>query len=140
MQKKCSRCKIEKDIDCFSLNKAKKSGRQTTCKECQKNYSNQHYQKNKSIYIERASKKKKEIRKWWKEYKKQFKCACGESHPACIDFHHPDNNKEKDVSTLFNEGAVKKGLEEIEKCIPVCANCHRKIHAKIINDKILNKS
>ena len=32
--KKCSRCKIEKPVNCFSRNVTRKDGKQHTCKEC----------------------------------------------------------------------------------------------------------
>jgi hypothetical protein len=128
MFKFCNSCQQEKLIENFSFKSKAKGTRSSKCKTCHRVDSNNHYKRNTEYYIKKASEKKKQIREWWREHKKQFKCACGESHPACIDFHHPDNNKEKDVSTLFNEGAVKKGLEEIKKCIPICSNCHRKLH------------
>ncbi len=31
---------------------------------------------------------------WLRIYKKDLKCIkCGESHPACLDFHHVDSKK-----------------------------------------------
>jgi hypothetical protein len=68
------------------------------------------------------------------DYKKQHPCRCGESEPACLDFHHR-NPKEK----LFalNAGVKSKSLEvitvEIAKCILLCANCHRKVHAGLLS-------
>ena len=58
--------------------------------------------------------------------------VCGESEKACIDFHH------KDPSTkLFSVGSSKtKTYEELEKeinkCVCLCANCHRKYHKGLI--------
>ena len=131
MYKFCNSCKTEKNIDDFNFKNISKQTRQSKCKDCQKIASNNHYKNNSEKYITAASEKKKQIRDWWQDYKKQFKCACGESHPACIDFHHPENNKEKDVSAFFNEGAINKGLEELKKCIPICSNCHRKLHYEL---------
>lgn len=131
MSKFCNSCQTEKPIDQFNFKNITKQTRQSKCKDCQKIASNNHYQNNKNIYIERASEKKKEIRAQYQKLKKQYQCACGESHPACIEFHHPEDNKEKDVSTFFNEGAFNKGLQEIEKCISICANCHRKLHYEL---------
>lgn len=34
----CTSCKVNKELVCFSINKAKPSGLQTHCKECQKTY------------------------------------------------------------------------------------------------------
>lgn len=57
------------------------------------------------------------------------KCAkCGETRFYVLDFHH------KDASTKeFTIGKLKKGSQdliqdEINKCITLCANCHREFH------------
>jgi hypothetical protein len=57
---------------------------------------------------------------------------CGEHDPACLDFHHcnPDE-KVRGIGTLVCRNTnIAKILEEIEKCDVICANCHRKWHAK----------
>ncbi len=62
------------------------------------------------------------------EFKKTLYCTvCGENDPACLDFHHLDKSqKDYSVSDLVRcSGKMKK---ELEKCIPICANCHRKLH------------
>ena len=58
------------------------------------------------------------------------KCAhCNQSFPdECYDFHHL-SDKKHDVGKLTH--ATKKWetiLEEINKCILLCANCHRIHH------------
>lgn len=54
---------------------------------------------------------------------------CGESDAACLDFHHKDaSTKENDISGLLQQKKFDKLAIEIEKCVVVCANCHRKIH------------
>ena len=68
---------------------------------------------------------------WYFSLKVGKKCEiCGESHPACLDYHHK-NPKEK-VSIIYNlvrrTADNKKILKEISKCILICSNCHRKIH------------
>lgn len=55
---------------------------------------------------------------------------CGEDHQACIEFHHLNPAKKRfNISMAVISGRYSKGiiLKELEKCIPVCANCHRKI-------------
>ncbi len=59
------------------------------------------------------------------------KCSrCG--YNRCIDaleFHHT-NPKEKDIQLSAGKGyRFEKAIPELEKCILVCANCHREIHA-----------
>ena len=57
-----------------------------------------------------------------------FACrACGLNEPDVIQWHHLDpSTKEFDVwRTAWSE---EKFWNEILKCIPLCANCHVKIH------------
>jgi len=62
---------------------------------------------------------------------KTQKCQqCGESHRACLVFHHRDPKvKELEVSNCINY-SIRKIKEEAAKCDILCANCHRKLHYK----------
>ena len=67
--------------------------------------------------------------------KESVPCSCcGDYHPACcMDHHHLDPSvKEKQVSAMIAANSWKKIQEEIDKCVLVCSNCHRKIHAGLI--------
>ena len=58
------------------------------------------------------------------------KCAvCGEVYPACVfDFHHIEpGKKEMNLARLLRFN-WKKVMAELEKCIMLCANCHRAVH------------
>ena len=115
----------------FKQNSKRKDGLQSQCISCQKEYRRKHYLKNKKKYIDKSKKWRKEFRQWWKEYKKQFSCIrCGENHPACIQFHHINDDKENDVAYFVGIGNLKKVLDEIAKCMVLCANCHAKEHWK----------
>jgi hypothetical protein len=53
---------------------------------------------------------------------------CGETHIACLAFHHRDKNeKEYSISNMENMSleTIKK---EIAKCDMLCHNCHAKHH------------
>ena len=54
----------------------------------------------------------------------------GVFHNASYDFHHKDPN-EKDYA-LGNKKCLKieSHIEELKKCILICSNCHRALHAK----------
>jgi hypothetical protein len=128
MVKKCYGCGTE-DLNKFKSNKNKKDGLQSQCITCQKKYRKEHYEKNKEKYILKAAAWKEKFLEWWREYKKQFVCKhCGETHPACIEFHHHDDNKEGCVSKLVQDACKQKALKEIAKCTPLCSNCHKKLH------------
>jgi transcription elongation factor Elf1 len=64
------------------------------------------------------------------QYKKTHPCVvCGENRLPCLDFHHIDGKKEGSVSQMVQRPESKVRLiAEMEKCIIVCANCHRIIH------------
>lgn len=57
---------------------------------------------------------------------------CGETDPCCLEFHHL-NPDEKELQVSEQHNNLERVLKEIEKCIVVCSNCHRKIHAGKIN-------
>ena len=58
-----------------------------------------------------------------------FSCiACGENEPCCIDWHHiNDETKSFNIGTgmMRNE---EVWWDELLKCVPLCSNCHRKLH------------
>lgn len=133
---------MELHIDCFKKNKSKPDGLQSQCISCQKKYRKDHYEKNRVKYIKKAKTARGIFRLWWIEYKKSFVCSkCPESDSDCIQFHHHDANKDMGVSELVLIGSKKRVLEEIEKCTPLCANCHIKEHARLRRlEKVSEKS
>jgi hypothetical protein len=76
----------------------------------------------------RPSRAKK--RQWLIDYKKTKTCShCHEDDYRCLSFHHFDSNKEDIVSNMVSRGnSLQKILEEINKCMVLCANCHRIVH------------
>ena len=62
------------------------------------------------------------------EMKKSLSCVyCGYSNPLCIDFDHIDRTTKKGTPATMITGGYNWDdvLNEISKCQPVCANCHR---------------
>jgi hypothetical protein len=95
------------------------------------NASRKHYLKNKKNRLADNKARRERNATWFKEYKRTKSCLyCGESHPACIDFHHRDpSEKEINPSNMLSQGwSPERMLKELMKCDPVCANCHRKLH------------
>lgn len=99
--------------------------------ERERAYRKAHYEKNKAYYIAKAKESKAKRRVEWVEFKSSLSCTkCGENHFATLDFHHvvrsPENEK---VHRLAGNGRYRKAMQEIrDKCIVLCANCHRKLH------------
>lgn len=131
----CSKCKKEKPITEFNTRKRKtKISLQSNCISCNKEYAKQHYNDNKVLYIKRKEITKKALKDWFVDYKSTLKCEiCG--YNKCIealDFHHI-NVDEKDfaISVMINSQMNKTNIiNEINKCMILCANCHREIHSK----------
>ncbi|RQH00965.1 homing endonuclease associated repeat-containing protein [Natrarchaeobius oligotrophus] len=72
----------------------------------------------------------RELRRWVHDRKRDAGCRrCAESDPECLDFHHPGDTKEATVSELVSESKPKQRVSlETERCLVLCANCHRKEH------------
>lgn len=72
-----------------------------------------------------------EIGKILEDFKKNGCALCPEKEPCCMSAHHL-NPEEKDFSIANSRKdgySLKKVVDELKKCICVCENCHRKIHA-----------
>ena len=73
----------------------------------------------------------RELKQWaWERKRMAGGCVrCGEHRPACLDFHHPTDEKEATVATLISDNRSKTRIQaEIDRCTVLCANCHRKKH------------
>lgn len=106
-------------------------------RERQKEYSGSHYQRNKEKVRARSAENRKRYRAAWVQYKSEQKCShCGFSHPAVIDFHHTDPKPDDEkINKLTSGGQFEKARKEAEeKCIPLCANCHRILHWNEVHD------
>lgn len=119
----CSKCGIEKPISDYHKNGFDALGNQKYrgyCKECAN---------------------KRETERYWEKRafvdSQRTQCAkCGETRSYILDFHHKIQS-EKD----FTIGKMKKGSKEviqseIDKCICLCANCHREFHYLEKNNNI----
>ncbi len=88
-----------------------------------------------SEYLKQAvTKRRKEIRKRPIEYKGGQCVLCGYSKcNDALDLHHIDaSQKEFGISSGGLTRAWKRVVAEADKCIHICANCHREIHAGIV--------
>lgn len=128
---KCSKCHIDKPEEEFPFKSKALNKRSSVCKECQREYKIKYYRNNKESHYKRNNETEKRIVEYILEYKRGHPCCiCGESSPECLDFHHL-RDKDIEVSKLRTNGSIKRVIEEISKCVVLCANCHRKVHAGI---------
>ena len=93
-------------------------------------YSKKYYEANKEKTLLANAAYRRKKRKAFQDWKATLSCVkCGFSHVAALDFHHTKaEEKEGIVSQLVRGGQFKKARAEAEKCIVLCANCHRVHH------------
>lgn len=132
-----------------------RKSRREKYKNNEKGFRDKHNQRAKDYYKANPEKVKEHSRKWAKanpekrakttkkiaqrygqeviDYKVSKGCAnCPEKHPACLEFHHLDpSKKEYNISGYRRRGGLKYIQKEIDKCIVLCSNCHRKLHYEL---------
>lgn len=91
--------------------------------------------------VDAVQKRRDKIKEMAVQYKGGKCCICG--YNKCVealDFHHLDpTQKDFGIGAKGYTRAWSKVKEELDKCILVCANCHREIHAGILElDNIKN--
>ena len=100
-------------------------------RERQREHSRRWYLKNTRLVINQSSARRALTKKAWLDYRSKQSCSrCGFSHPAVIDFHHVIRHNKRSVNDLvLKKNNIKEAIREAEeKCIPLCANCHRILH------------
>ena len=91
------------------------------------------YADRRQYLIVAVRKRRKKIREMALGYK-GGKCElCG--YDRCLEaleFHHLDSSgKDFSVSSKGYTRSWKRVKEELDKCILLCANCHREVHAQV---------
>lgn len=85
---------------------------------------------------EAVSKRRKKLREMAIEYS-GGKCKfCGYNRcKAALEFHHQESSgKDFGISAKGYTRSWEKVREELDKCILVCANCHRELHDQLQPD------
>jgi 5-methylcytosine-specific restriction endonuclease McrA len=83
--------------------------------------------------VEHVQRRRKKVKKMAIEYKGGSCQECGyDKCDEALDFHHKDPN-EKDFA-IGAKGYTRswdKVKEELDKCVMLCSNCHREVHAGV---------
>lgn len=125
--KKCRDCGLEansvEELELFATDKDLPKGRKNYCKVCHSRAS-----------IDRCRENREANKIKIKEYLGgAYKCKdCGFEHEylGIFDWHHLDPTEKDDRVSRFTHYTWKSLLKEIEKCVFLCANCHRLRHKK----------
>ena len=128
--KVCGVCGYRKRIEEFNFRNKSEGLRHRYCRDCGKEYTGSHYQRNRDYYIEKArrnsARARKSSREQVVEYLKTHPCVeCGETEIVVLQFDHVKGEKKREISYMVRKGASWNTIKiEISKCEVRCANCH----------------
>lgn len=128
----CVECKTSKPFEEYIWKNAKQGKRHSRCKACMKEYRKKYYENGENLkQRQRVKNRKKSLNAAYKKWKSKQSCrVCKEDSVECLDLHHLDpSKKEYLVSSVINTASKKKIQKELDKCIVLCSNCHRKVHS-----------
>jgi len=136
--KTCSRCLQPRDLNKFrSFTKELSKGdlKEYTANVCTPCIviRNREWRRDKQDILNKAARERRHARKIRAiEYKGGVCEHCKKSfHSAAFDFHHI-NPSEKELDPGLMMGLLDEKLfKELDKCILLCANCHRVHHFKL---------
>ncbi|MGE5279352.1 MAG: hypothetical protein ACM3L6_01225 [Deltaproteobacteria bacterium] len=90
------------------------------------------YSDRRQYLIAAVRKRRKKMREMAIKYKGGCCQNCG--YDTCgdaLEFHHRDSSrKDFSISAKGYTRSWAKVKEELEKCVLLCANCHREVHAQ----------
>jgi len=129
--KTCVTCGTEKHEEEFNWRYKSLGIRHPTCRECQKGFRKNWYEDNKERHLKQVQDRKREARTVAREYVWKYLSThpceqCGESDPVVLEFHHV-GGKDMAISEFVAGGySVVTIQAEIDRCVVLCANCHRR--------------
>jgi hypothetical protein len=69
-------------------------------------------------------------------YKEELGCTCLlcglQDHPVAFDFHHVNHEEKENQISKMAGYRWEKIQTEINKCVLICAICHRKLHKGLL--------
>lgn len=109
-------------------------GFRAECRACAGAAAKASYNKNPSAYKTRAKERTERVRvfaaKIIEHIRDTGRRVCGEREHCVLDFHHLQ--KGTNVTRAASDGRLSLFAAEVNKCVVLCANCHRKAHAGVI--------
>ena len=95
--RRCSRCGETRPLAEFPVKKKTTGLRRVWCRTCCRAYGREHYQRNKPVYLNKASRRNALVRKSGREqlieYLRAHPCVgCGQTEITLLDFDHRDRS------------------------------------------------
>jgi hypothetical protein len=125
--KRCSTCREIRPLTEFNKLAKAKDGRQYNCRECNKRYHHDNWERHMEQIRARRLRRRTANRRYIFEYLSSHPCVdCGEADLLVLEFDHIGDEKNDNVGRLISTAELARVVEEIELCEVVCANCHRR--------------
>ena len=106
------------------------------CKICRKRHYDKELRKARKVnprdYGAEERARRARGRAFIDKYKATGCVVCGFAVPVALDFHHRDPETKITEVTRLAVCSEARILSEIEKCVLLCANHHRMLHAGLI--------
>lgn len=140
--KQCRKCGAYKVRSEFHRDRGRPDGLFQWCKACAnrsaaKNWSRPDARR---LHLSVSRRHKERRRDFLTAVRETVGCSiCPETAACAIDFHHIDPST-KSFSLSRQEASHRNWDElcaELRKCTGLCANCHRKLHAGVIDGSFL---
>ena len=89
------------------------------------------YKDRRAYLIQAVQKRRRKLREKAINYKGGHCQVCGYSNCLeALEFHHlHSDGKDFGISDKGYTGSWQKIAEELDKCVLLCANCHREVHS-----------
>ena len=115
----CSKCDCTKPLGDFSLRKTRNNKPSAYCKSCDN---------------KRKALKAREFKQECLNYLGTNCCSkCGyNNNIVALDFHHLDPTEKEAGLASMGRALNNKVKKELDKCIVLCANCHREEHDTLL--------
>lgn len=130
----CTNCDQELSEDNFNKRKKSADGLASRCKQCHATYNRGWYAKVRETRLPQILDRRRKLLERNSELKSSMGCkVCGERAAPCLEWHHLDPTIKEGEPTILATSSWNKFLEEIKKCVVLCSNCHKKLHAGLIS-------
>ncbi len=136
----CPKCQQHRQLSEFGIDAKRKDGLQSWCRECNRVAARALYRKKTDVYKANSrkhrSKLRDELRVTLARIKEKYGCFfCKEKEQCVLEFHHMDQRKDAGGRAVSHSVTRGRGafIKEVNKCVVLCANCHKKVHARLLH-------
>ena len=126
----------ELPISEFRNHARSKDGKAAQCKDCADRLTKASHAKRPGHKYQVSKQRRKNLLEDLRTYKSNKGCmCCDETTAICLELHHlvPEEKELHPADMIARGWAWERMMIEVAKCEVLCSNCHKKVHADLIN-------